>query len=333
FAAVAKEEAGLDAGALDLGTLTRDELIAELADPVFAVAQGKVTAPIKSALGWHIVEVTAIEPASTRSLADVRDELTKTIAMDKAVDALYDLSTRLEDTLGGGASLEDAAQSLNLKLLKIAALDSLGRDVDGKAVTGMPSELPATAFATDVGSDSLLTDTNDGGYFIVRVDEVTPPRLEPLDAVRARVLEAAMTEKRAAAAKEAAEALAEQVRGGADMATAAADKGFKATTGKPVKRSGEGGGDGWPQQLIASVFSAEQGNTVVVDAGNASFVARVNEVRKADPSADKNGLTAIDDEMTQALRNGMLDELVGALRRRHPVKANPQVINKLFETP
>ncbi|MBK8907536.1 MAG: peptidyl-prolyl cis-trans isomerase [Rhodospirillales bacterium] len=331
FAAVAKEVAGLESSDLDIGAMSREELIPELADAVFATAHGEVTAPIRSPLGWHLIRVTEVQPARTRTLAEARDELSEMIAREKAVDALYDLSTRLEDALGGGASLEDAARSLNLKLIRVPALDAAGRDAEGAAVADIPPELPATAFATDVGSDSLLTQTGSDGYFIVRVDTATPPQRKPLDAVRDEVRDAVMAERRAEAARQAAEALAAEVRGGRPIGEAARDKGYEAVTGAPVKRSGEGGEPGWPRSLVSALFETEPGGVVVVDAGGAVHVARVREVVEAEPRADREAVATLRDELTEALQTDIVDQLAGALQRRHPVEANTRVLSDLFQ--
>lgn len=331
FAVVAREVAGLDAGALDIGAMSRDELIPELAAPVFATAPGSVAGPIRSPLGWHIIRVTRVEPARTRTLTEARGELSSMIAQEKAADALYDLSTRLEDALGGGATLEEAAQSLNLKLVRVPALDATGRAPDGTPVAGLPPELPATAFATDVGSDSLLTQTGSDGYFIVRVDNATPPQRKPFDAVRDQVRDAVVAERRAEGAKQAAEALAAEVRGGRSIGEAARDKGYQTVTGAPVKRSGEGGVPGWPQSLVSALFEAEPGGTAVVDAGDTVYVARVREVIEADPRADRDGVAALGKELTEALQTDIGDQLARALQQRHPVEANTRVLTDLFQ--
>jgi peptidyl-prolyl cis-trans isomerase D len=64
FAIVAKEVADLDEATLDLGVVTKNDLLPALADSAFALMQGVVSTPIRSALGWHLLKVTKIEVGS-----------------------------------------------------------------------------------------------------------------------------------------------------------------------------------------------------------------------------------------------------------------------------
>jgi peptidyl-prolyl cis-trans isomerase D len=330
FAVVAAEEAKLAADALDLGAVSKDQLIGELADPVFALAVGGVTEPIRSPLGWHILQVTAIEPAHQRSLADVRQEITRELAREKAAAALADLTNRLEDTLARGATLEVAAAELDLPVLAVAAVDRQGRDPSPAPVPGLPPQFVETAFAIAVGNESLLTEAGDEGYFILRVDEVVPPALRPFETVRPEATQALQAQRRAAAAKEAAEALARRLRDGGEHAAA---DGWQPITSPPFLRTGEGAPRDWPPALIEALFAAKAGEFVVVEGPGASHVGRVTTIVAADPQRERDKVEAVEREVTQSLRTDVLAELVDALQRRHPVMVNHQVIDRLFERP
>jgi peptidyl-prolyl cis-trans isomerase D len=328
FALVAAEEAKLASDALDLGAVAKDQLIAELADPVFALAVGEVTSPIRSTLGWHIVQVRSIEPARQRSLAEVRDEITQELARERAVDALTDLTNRLEDTLARGVALEEAAAELGLQVRTVAAIDRQGKDPSGLPVPDLPPRFLKTAFATELGNESLLTEAGDEGYFIVRVDKVTPPALKPFEAVRSEVSKALQAKQRAAAAKEAAEALAERIRTGGGNVGADV---WQPVISTPFLRTGEGAPADWPRGLVDSLFAAKTGAVVVVEGRGATYVGQVASVVAADPQADPKNVEAAEQEMVQSLRTDVLAQVVGALQQRHPVALNNQVIDRLFQ--
>ena len=72
-----------------------------------------------------------------------------------------------------------------MKTQSIATIDAQGHGSDGK-----PIELPQpadtvlhTAFATDSGQTSPLTELGEDGYFLVHVDKVMPAAVQPLSAV------------------------------------------------------------------------------------------------------------------------------------------------------
>lgn len=330
FATVAKEEAGLEPDTLEIGTVTRDQMPPELADVAFSIAKDTVSKPVQSPLGWHLVEVTAIEPARRPTLDDVREKLRTEIANEKALDVMFDLTTRLEDALGSGASLEEAATELNIKVRKIAAIDPQGLNPEGQPIDDLPTGFLDAVFATNENSESALTEADDQGYFVLRVDKVTPPAPKPFDSVRNDVTRAWKAEKREARAQETAVSIVSELKGGSDPAKLATEKGAVFLTTTPFSRSGEGFPDTMPRTLIAAVFRAQPGEAVVVRGQDASYVARTKTIVAADPLADQAGLNSLQDELAHAQGLDLLAQLTLALRRQHPVTVNDRVLQDLF---
>ena len=56
FATVAKDELQLTPADINLGDITKTDLLEELQEPVFSVAVSGVTFPVKTVLGWHLGE-------------------------------------------------------------------------------------------------------------------------------------------------------------------------------------------------------------------------------------------------------------------------------------
>src|SRR5579863_789048 len=115
----------------DLGTIAKKDLDASVADATFALPQDGVTTPIKSAFGFNILHVLAIEPPRTQSFDDVKAALRTDLQRNDASDALDRLGKRVEDKLAGGASVETVASDLGLKLVKVNDTDHTGHTVDG----------------------------------------------------------------------------------------------------------------------------------------------------------------------------------------------------------
>src|SRR6185312_10717747 len=107
----------------------------EIGDAIFGAEVNKPTQPVKSDFGWHIFRVTAISPESQRSLEEVHDELAKTLAHEKAADAIYEQANKLEDLTSAGTSIEDAGEKLGLKVEKVEGVDAEGKKADGSSVT------------------------------------------------------------------------------------------------------------------------------------------------------------------------------------------------------
>ena len=329
FAAVAAELAnGAD---LSIGTVTKNELPEEFADTAFDLAVGETSAPVESAFGWHLVHVSEIVPESMPSFEQLRDELKKAIADEASVDALYAMVNRFEDTLGGGASLEEAASGLGLRLGRIDELDRNGRDADGKTIEGLPggTRIVEIAYRVEVGEESTLTETDDGGYLIVRVDATRPPSLRPLSAIRDRVANAWQEEKAREKALELAEQMALRLKAGASLDEETISSTRTIVTSEPFTRNGTGAGSVLPLALVGDLFEESLGGVVLSAVGSGAVVAQLTEIQASD-LADQ----AAQDEAAIRLRTefsgDLLEQLRSELQQRYGVTLNQRAIDALY---
>jgi len=331
FAEVAKDVAGMAEDALGLGLVTRADLLPELQDAAFALKPGENSKPVKSPLGWHILRLKKIEPAASKTLADVRGALAKDLAREMAVDGLFKLANKLEDELGGGATLEEAASRLNLRKGKIPAIDRSGRDAAGKAVAGIPAGAGFldVVFSTEETQESPLTESGSDGYFIVRVDRVTAPALRPLDSVRDQVTKGWRQERSRDAARKEAEKLLKQVQAGGDITGVSKAQKLVFKTTKPFTRLGDAASQGIPPDLAAKIFALKTGGAALGRDAGGYVIARLTKVIPADPASAKETAMAIKKDLAASISSDLLVQLVHALRNRYPVIINQRAVDSL----
>ncbi len=321
---------------IELGWMDRqglEAIDAQLAEAVFAAPVGGVTQPVQSPLGWHLVQVTEVEQGRQRAIADVRDQLRQDVVREKAIDLMYEMGNKVQDTLAGGATLEEAAEKLNLRLVKAEAVDPQGRGPSGEPIAELPSSTKflTTAFETPEGTESFLTEMeNDAGFFVVRVDDVTPPAVRPFETVRDEVLQAWQAEKKLAAARAKAEEAAAKLKAGEPVDAVAEAFGVTASKTKPFTRQPGAGADVSPQ-LAAQVFAQPQGGVAVVSTPTGASVARVDTVVPASPEADPEGFKALKAQMAEAIAADLIDQYVAALNQRFEPTVNRQVINERLQ--
>src|SRR5262249_3233873 len=156
-------------------------------DVAFELQLNQASQPIKTPLGWHILRVTKIEPATTQSFEQAKKQIESELKTQDAVDRLDKIGNKADDALAGGGALADVAAKFGLKTATIEAADESGKDAQGKPL-GLPSgfagEILKTAFQTGKGDTSRITDANDGSVYAVHVDTVTPPQVRPLGEVK-----------------------------------------------------------------------------------------------------------------------------------------------------
>ncbi len=332
FVTVAKEVAGHDDGTIDLGLIAESEMLPNLAAAAFSVAENVVTEPIKSAFGWHIFKSTDVQAGGIKSLDEVHDQLKVVLAKERAIDGLFDLSNRLEDALGSGSTIGEAAQSLGLSKQTIEAMDRSGTDKAGKPIAGTPSggSFIQTAFATLDGEESALTESGSEGFFIVRVDAVTAPALRPLNDIRADVIAAWKASQKSEKTKLIAEKAVERLNSGVEIKTIADELKLSFKLTKPFTRDDKGqvseiGGD-----LVAKVFNLQAGHAALGRSSGGYQIARLKQVITATTGADVAEKAALNNELSQQMIGDLISQLTVSLRTEHGVDINQSMVDYMF---
>ena len=70
----------------ELGWVSEEQMAPEIRRAVASMAKGEVSAPIKSAAGWHLIKLIDKKAAGTRPLADIRGNLIAAMRNRKAQD-------------------------------------------------------------------------------------------------------------------------------------------------------------------------------------------------------------------------------------------------------
>lgn len=332
FPALAKTLLGQDPDTTNLGDITRDSLPDALADPVFALGTGETSVPLKGPFGWHLMRVTATKAETTTPFAEVQESLRVELAKEKSLDVLFELSNALEDALGGGGTLEEAANAIGVPIRKVEMVDQRGLGTDGKLVPDLPSDQAflSSVFNTPSGEESNLVETSTGGYLIVRVDSDTPSQVRPFETVRNQVISAWQTEQRANLTANKAKAALERLNGGDALTDVAAGLGLAVQTSAAFNREGQGAGQDLPRALVSDLFAAKVGGAASSAVGPDHTIAVLKMIEPANPNADTTAVTALKTSLAGSLASDIQVQYNNALRQNHSVKVDQQAIDTLL---
>lgn len=330
FVEVATEVAEMEEAAVNLGSVTREGLLPALSDAIFAAKKDEIVGPIKSPLGWHILKAVEIDPGQTRTLADVRDEVTQIVKRERAIDALYDLSARFEDQIGGGATLEEAGRSVGADPVTIEAVDRDGLTPSGAKAAGLPdlASLLPVAFAAEEGIESELTEAGDKGFFMLRVDKVTKPALRPLADVRDEVTAAWRDIERTKAAEKQAKDFAGQVNEGVQLSALAEKVPASVETVGPVSRNDSGKVS---KSVLAEMFELKSGKAGIARLGNDYKVVALKDVTAPAAADDAKTVAELDGLLDQDVGRDLSAQLLEAMRDELGVKINQRVYNAVLK--
>ncbi len=326
FLDAAKDIAGTAPTAL--GTLRKRDLPEKIADAAFALPKGKLGKPVKSPLGWHVIRVTEIQPGKTPKFEDVRAAIAKGMAREAAIDTLMKQTNKIDDMLAGGGSLADAGTVVGTRPIDVPAIAANGTGPDRKLIKGVPKdpEFLRTMFGLSVGEVSSVIETQNGGFFIVQINSVTPPELRPLSTVREDVVTAYKWRKLESAAEARAEKLLRRAKA-TTFASAAKDAGYEVKQSKPFSRFNRDPASPVSAELADTLFNAKRGDIVTAPGPNGMTVARLEKVIDARPGSNRAETESLGEELTAAIGNDTIAQLIAALRIQYPVTINRAAVD------
>jgi peptidyl-prolyl cis-trans isomerase D len=185
-------------------------------------------------------------------------------------------------------------------------------------------------FAAEIGETSLLSETPDGDYFVFRVDQATPPALRALDEVRTKVLDLWRQEEARQHALIQAEALADQVRLGSDMAGIASAEGLSLGRTAPIDRFGLDPEAAASPDLTAKLFGLGVDEIAVAEVPDGWVVLKLAEVQPGDPVANAQAVEILADGLAQSLRNDVMAAFTQELDRNLGVSINQGAIDAVL---
>ena len=310
----------------------------ELGEAVFKAAQDVIPAPVHSALGWHVLKVTAISPGSTKSLAEMTPMLRARLLADRATDLMYERANKVEDQLAAGIALDNLPGDLGLAAVS-GTMDAQGNTKEGKpAPIPGPAELrPAlvqAAFQAKPGDTPHIVQAPNGrdgeqSFYAVSVDQIIPPATQPLAEVADRVRADWMRDTIRHGQEEQAAAVLTAVKAGKSLADVAAAQSRVVRTLPATGRAATVAGV--PTQLIAPLFSLKPGEATMVETEDGFEVAVLDRVIDADPAKDPAGVAQIHDAVAQQMANDIEQLFVLAVRNQVQPKVNRAMLETLAQ--
>jgi peptidyl-prolyl cis-trans isomerase D len=199
FAAVAREyseDPASKGNGGDLGWFGRNRMVKEFEDAAFGAEPGKLVGPVKSSLGYHLLEVTGKRPAGVRPFAEVKEQIRARLSAEKARQLAESKAKELAGRLAGNKPRSAAdLQALAQQSPGVTFAES-GRFGAQDPVPGLgPSPaFSTTAFALKKGDVSQAVQVPQG-WVILYLKDVYPARMPQMADVEPRVRAAVARQK------------------------------------------------------------------------------------------------------------------------------------------
>jgi peptidyl-prolyl cis-trans isomerase D len=321
FAALARKHGDM---AGEPGLVEPDTLDAAVAGAIEGLEPGQLSGLVETAGGFAVVKLEGRQPRAPRPLAEVREEIARTLRENGADDTTRAALTADLARAREGAPIEELAAARGLAAVTSPSVSR------GEPVAGVKGPaLVLSALALDVGAVDEIVGV-EPPYYLLKVTAKSPSLIKPLDEVRDEIREALRTAKARDAARIEAEALraaAAETGGLAGLTAAARAKGHPMDEAGPIGRG----------QFVDKISTVPREDLFALtpDAALAERVydlpgaAAVIALKERVP-ADEAGLAEKRDGLRDAAlarkRSQLLEAFRDMLRRRADIRVNPDIV-------
>ena len=311
FADVARRESADSVSAAnggDLGEWTRGSMDPAFDSAAFALPLKKVSEPVLSQFGLHLIEVTSRKGNKAKGrhilipievTGEHRDRL------DTQADSLERLGAEREDP----AALDTVARALSLPIGQAGPVQAGTRVQIGNLVV---PDAGAWAFeGVEEGATSPVIETS-LAYYVFRLDSLQPGGVPPLGQIRPAVEHVLRQEKKKQLAKPIAEQYLKRLAGGEPMEAAAKAMGLAHREFGPFTRVNP---PITSPMVVGTAFGLEEGRrSGLLDTPDGLYVLQVLEHTPADSAEFAKQLDDYRTKMINLARQDRIRGYMGALR-------------------
>lgn len=271
----------------DLGWVGRGVMVPEFEDALYALPQGKVSEPVKTPFGWHLILVDEIRDRQVQPIdsEEVQQSLLTQYREKELAERFQQMSKRLDElTFDNPEGLDVAADELDLEVRESGWIGREGGE--GLGQHQMVVEAAFSPVVLNEGENSNLLKLSESRYLVLRIKSHEEARQRPFKEVSGEIEAELRREKGLQRARELARTAMESLRSGQSAEEVAASMGAPLNTPGWVMRDNEE----LDSNVVRTAFSMPRpsGNASIALAALAEgdqAVVVVSEVEDGDPTS------------------------------------------------
>ncbi|UZK67100.1 peptidylprolyl isomerase [Sphingomonas sp. M1-B02] len=307
-----------------------------VADAAFAATQGALVGPVRSPLGWHLLQVEKIEAVAAKTLDQARAELSTELAAAKLAQALASRRQLLDDGIADNKTFDELVAEAKLAAERTPALAANGTNPDDPAFQPNPALAPImrAGFAIEQTGDEpqLVPLGADGSFALVTLERIVPAAPRPLAQIRESVSKDYLVEEALKKARAAAVGMIAKLEKGVPMQQALAEAGVKrGPPPKPFdfKRSEVLGTQMAPYLQMA--FSMAPKKAKLVEGANREgyYVVYLDAVEEHSAAGNRPAIERVRADIAPQIGPEMARQFIASIRNHVEVKRNDAAIAQL----
>jgi len=329
FAELAKKYSEDDSNAKNGGDLDyfgRGRMVPEFDTAAFGMEVGQISDPVKTQFGYHIIKLTDKKPATTRSLDEVKQQLTDQVQSERAQQQASDIAQRLETQIKKPADLDTAAKEQGLTVQETGFF---ARDEPILGLGAAP-EMTARAFTMNEGEVSPALRTG-RGFVFETVTAKQDSYIPKLDEVKDKVHDVVIKQRAVEFAKQKAADAAAKLKGAADFEKAAKAANADVKTTELITRDAPLPDLGVSPDVMATAFNLPQGavSDVLTTPNGAAIVKVLEKAATTDADFNSNKDT-FRNEILEDRRNRFFSAYMVKAKQKMKIEVNRDAIARVI---
>ena len=309
----------------DLDYFGRGRMVPEFEQAAFSMQPGQVSDLVKTQYGFHIIKVVDKKPGSTRTIDEVRAQITDQLRTQKAQQAVSEQARALDDKIDDASDLESVAKGAGLTVQESGFFT---REEPIPGLGGSP-QVAAQAFLLKDNEVSGALNSPRGPVFVTVTGKQDPhvPKLEDVkdkvrdDAIRARATELS---------RQRATEIASQLRTAKNFGAAAKAAGLEAKDTELLAREAAIPDVGVSPEVDKAAFALPVGGvSEPIVTGSGTVIVRVAERDDVTPEEVTSGKDAFRAQMLSERRGRFFSAYMTKAKEKMDIEINDEVLKRV----
>ena len=157
----------------------------EISEVVFNIEKNKLFGPIQGPFGPTLIYVSEIYPSFKKDFSEVRSQIEQNYKLEKSQDKVYELYNIIEDQRAEGLTLEEIAETNNIKISSYSSINILGYNFNNFDLSeDLKSTIIENVFQSDLDYGMDPIEDSDGNIVFLRIDNIEKEKQREFESVK-----------------------------------------------------------------------------------------------------------------------------------------------------